>query len=140
MALTRSLGTYALVRGAFYFLGGAGALVVGTGSLAMGTVDGVGTAVLGGLFLIVALALFAGGGLLYMHRKIGRLFSVVLLSADALLQGATAYTTGSFFAGLFAVCSVLTVSVLVVRNPLGSDERPTIDDESNAHDIGVEDF
>lgn len=41
---------------------------------------------------------------------------------------------------VFAACSAGTVLYLLVRNPLASGERSGIDEESDAHDIGVEEF
>ena len=140
MAITRYFGLYALARGALYFLVGANAVIFGLGGIASGALDGLGATVFGVLYLTVAFALFLGGGLLTMERKIGRLLAVVVLSVDAVWQGFEGLAMGSAFSLVFAACSAGTVIYLVVRNPLETGERPGIDEESNAHDIGVEEF
>lgn len=140
MAITRYFGLYALARGALYFLVGANAVVFGIGGIATGAFDGLGATAFGVLYLTVAFALFLAGGLLAMERKIGRLLAVVVLSVDAAWQGFEGLATGSAFSLGFAACSVGTVLYLLVRNPLASGERPGIDEESNAHDIGVDEF
>jgi len=140
MGITRYFGVYALVRGALYFLVGAGAIVFGVGDVAMGSLASLGAAVFGALYIAIAFALFLSGGLLTMGRKIGRLLAMLLLSVDALFQGFEAFVGGSFFSALFAACSLGVVVYLLVANPLASGEGRTIDEESNAHGIGVDDF
>jgi len=140
MAITRYLGLYTLLRGGLYFLGGAFALVFGIGGIAIGTVASLGAAMFGVLYVVVGFALFTAGGLLTMERKIGRLLAMLLLSVDLLFQGAAGLTSGSILSLLWATVSLLVVGYLLVVNPLSSGEGRTIDEESNAHDIGVEEF
>lgn len=140
MAIARYFGLYALARGALYFLVGASAVVFGIGGIATGALDGLGATLFGVLYLTVAFALFLSGGLLTMERKIGRLLAIVLLSVDAVWQGFEGLATGSGFSLVFAACSLGTVCYLAVRNPLETGERPGIDEKSNAHDIGVDEF
>jgi hypothetical protein len=140
MAIARYFGLYALARGALYFLVGANVVIYGIGGIATGAFDGLGATAFGVLYLTVAFALFLAGGLLTMERKIGRLLAVVVLSVDAAWQGFEALAAGSGFSMVFAACSAGTVLYLLVRNPLASGERSGIDEESDAHDIGVEEF
>lgn len=139
MGVTRYLGLYALARGALYFAVGAAALVFGIGGIATGTFADLGAAVFGVLYLSIAFALFLSGGLLTMERKIGRLLAILLLSVDTAFQGFDGFVGGSSFSLVFAVFSGAIVLSLLVGNPLSSGRR-TIDEESNAHDIGVEEF
>lgn len=140
MAITRYLGLYTLLRGALYFLSGSFALIFGIGGIATGTLASLGVAVFGVLSLVIAFGLFTAGGLLTMERKIGRLLTLLLLSVDAVLQGVAGLTDGGFLAVLWATASLLVVASLLVRNPLSSGDGRRIDEESNAHEIGVEEF
>lgn len=138
MSFTPAFGFYALGRGAMYFLVGAGAVIFGVGEFTTGAANGLGVTVFGALYLSIAFGLFLSGGLLTMERKIGRLLAILLLSVDAAFQGFEGYVTGSAFSLLFALVSASIVVYLVVRNPLSSGDVRTIDEESAAHDIGVE--
>jgi hypothetical protein len=140
MGITRYFGVYALVRGTLYFIVGASAIVFGVGGVATGSLASLGGVVFGALYIAIAFALFFSGGLLTMKRKIGRLLAMLLLSVDALFQGFEAFVGGSFLSGLFAACSLGIVVYLFVANPLASGEGRTIDEESNAHGIGIDEF
>jgi|GEM_PF-2796584 len=141
MGVTRYCGLYTLLRGGLYFLAGSLALIFGVGGVATGTFAGLGTAVFGVLYVVMAFALFAAGGLLTVERKIGRLLAMLLLSVDAVLQGVAGLTNGALLAILWATASLAVVIYLLVWNPLASGGGGrTIDEESNAHDISVEEF
>jgi len=140
MVITRYLGLYTLVRGALYFLVGAGALVFGVGGVATGSLASLGGAVFGVLYITIAFALFLSGGLLTMERKIGRVLAVALLLVDTAFQSFEGVVGGQLFSLFFAACSGAIVVYLLVWNPVASGEGRTIDEESNAHEIGVEKF
>lgn len=138
MQLARLFGWYAILRAVLYFYKGSIPLVAGAGAAATGSIGGVSVVVFGVLWFALGFGLMLSGGLLLANRKIGRILAILALTLDAGMQGLEGLATSSTFSLLWGASSLLIAGYLLFRNPIETGERPTIDEETSAHDIGFE--